>query len=139
MWNVPIVSSQCPLCCTLEAENQVLFILKPHDFGESLHFIGRFFCFEFNFKHYLTNSILVLLLPRFFSFKIHLCRVRRRFGFVLFSICYFTTFLKPTTALMHWIALIISLLFIYLFIFNFSYVRIYSTTCFSHSPQMKLK
>lgn len=106
MWNVPIASSQCPLCCTLEAENQVLSILKPHDFGESLHFIGRFFCIEFNFKH-LTNSILVLLLPRFFSFKMHLCRVRRRFGFVLFSICYFTTFLKPTTSLMHWIALII--------------------------------
>lgn len=106
MWNVPIASSQCPLCCTLEAENQVLSILKPHDFGESLHFIGRFFCIEFNFKH-LTNSILVLLLPRFFSVKMHLCRVRRRFGFVLFSICYFTTFLKPTTSLMHWIALII--------------------------------
>lgn len=106
MWNVPIASSQCPLCCTLEAENQVLSILKPHDFGESLHFIGRFFCIEFNFKH-LTNSILVLLLPRFFSFKMHLCRLRRRFGFVLFSICYFTTFLKPTTSLMHWIALII--------------------------------
>lgn len=106
MWNVPIASSQCPLCCTLEAENQVLSILKPHDFGESLHFIGRFFCIEFNFKH-LTNSIFVLLLPRFFSFKMHLCRVRRRFGFVLFSICYFTTFLKPTTSLMHWIALII--------------------------------
>lgn len=105
MWNVPIASSQCPLCCTLEAENQVLSILKPHDFGESLHFIGRFFCIEFNFKH-LTNSILVLL-PRFFSFKMHLCRVRRRFGFVLFSICYFTTFLKPTTSLMLWIALII--------------------------------
>lgn len=106
MWNVPIASSQCPLCCTLEAENQVLSILKPHDFGESLHFIGRFFCIEFNFK-LLTNSILVLLLPRFFSVKMHLCRVRRRFGFVLFSICYFTTFLKPTTSLMHWIALII--------------------------------
>lgn len=116
MWNVPIASSRCPLCCTLEAENQVLSILKPHDFGETLHFIGRFFCFEFNFKH-LTDSILVLLLPRFFSFKIHLCRVRRRFGFVLFSICYFTTFLKPTTALMHWIALIIFSFFFFLFIF----------------------